>query len=115
MKTMKATGEFYYYVMPLADDAKGSATVRLPEQYEPMTLERHLERRGLLPIDEVLRIAQDLLSALSRLHDAGGVHCDVKPANVLMMQGAWVLGDPGLMCASDSPSFECGTPGFWPP
>ena len=108
-------GEFYYYIMPLADDAKGSATLRSPEHYEPMTLERYLARQGRLAIDEVLAIARNLLLALEKLHEAGGIHRDVKPANILRTGGEWRLSDQGLMSDSEAQTSLCGTRAFWPP
>uniref|UniRef100_A0A0G4HHK2 Protein kinase domain-containing protein n=1 Tax=Chromera velia CCMP2878 TaxID=1169474 RepID=A0A0G4HHK2_9ALVE len=43
---------------------------------------------------EGLRLAEDLLSALSFLHHGGKVHCDVKPKNVFLTAGGrGVLGD----------------------
>jgi serine/threonine protein kinase len=106
---------FYYYVMPLADDVKGTAVLRSPEQYEAATLERHRADRGCLPVAEVLTVAEHLLSALERLHEGGVVHCDVKPANVLRLGGTWRLGDLGLMTAGERLRPDRGTPAFWPP
>lgn len=107
--------EHYYYVMPLADDAKGSSPLLDPNQYEPLTLKLYLKRRGPLPIDELLTIARDLLPGLDHLHAGGAVHCDVKPGNILRMGDAWCLGDHGLMVQSESVVPGRGTKGFWPP
>ncbi|GEM_PF-2262246 len=109
------SGEFYYYVMPLADDAKQSSTQWLPEDYEPLTLWRYLLWHGRLPIEEVLSIVSCLLNGLERLHGAGGVHCDVKPENVMRFEGVWKLGDPGLLSSTEKLSTTRGTFRFWPP
>jgi eukaryotic-like serine/threonine-protein kinase len=38
--------------------------------------------RGAVPIDETIRIAQQLAAALEAAHDQGIVHRDLKPANI---------------------------------
>src|SRR5262249_37811527 len=106
---------FFYYVMPLADDLKGTAAVRVPEQDEPLALQRYLAARGRLPLDEVLTVAEHLLAALAPLHAGGLIHCDVKPGNVLRLRGTWRLGDLGLMTAGERLQPNRGTQVFWPP
>uniref|UniRef100_A0A0G4GAC5 Protein kinase domain-containing protein n=1 Tax=Chromera velia CCMP2878 TaxID=1169474 RepID=A0A0G4GAC5_9ALVE len=51
-----------------------------------------------------LRLAEDLLSALSFLHNKGKVHCDVKPQNLFLTErGRGVLGDfDGIKEASEN-------------
>jgi hypothetical protein len=109
-------GRHVYYVMPPADEAKGTALVWEMEDYEPVTLQRLLRYgQAPLPLDQVLAIADQLLAALAHLHQAGLIHKDVKPANVLRIKGVWQLGDMGLLAHSDRKSIDAGTPGFRPP
>lgn len=105
----------YYYVMPLADDAKGASTLRDPQRYEPMTLDRYLKWKGHLPVDEVASIADGLLAALGTLHSTGATHRDVKPANVLRVGGRWRLADVGLMSSIERVAGDRGTIAYWPP
>lgn len=107
--------DYYYYVMPLAEDATSTSPVLDPNQYEAMTLHRYLARLAPLPIDEVLAIAGDLIDGLDHLHSMGAAHCDVKPGNVMRMTGSWRLGDHGLMIRSENVSPSRGTMKFWPP
>lgn len=53
------------------------------ELVEGESLDRRLER-GTLPVEELLRIAGALASALAEAHQRGVVHRDIKPANVML-------------------------------
>ena len=46
--------------------------------------------RGPIPPNEALEIAQQIASALSVAHDAGIVHCDIKPENVMLRPDGYV-------------------------
>jgi eukaryotic-like serine/threonine-protein kinase len=67
-------------------------------EYVPsVNLQRTVHERGPLPPAEVARIGLALLEALVAAHDAGVLHRDVKPDNVLLCDdGRVVLGDFGL-------------------
>jgi len=108
------TPDAFYYVMELADDARGSG-LHDPAGYQPMTLSEECQRRGRLPVAEAVGIALHILDGLAGLHAAGLLHRDVKPANVMLHQGRWKLGDLGLL--TDHSRTEVGgcTPDYAPP
>jgi serine/threonine-protein kinase len=54
------------------------------ERLNGETLEQLLEREGYLPMDEVGRIADEILQALVVAHGAGIVHRDLSPSNVFL-------------------------------
>lgn len=61
-------------------------------------------QRGALPAPFVAKIAEQLLSALETAHQAGIVHRDVKPANVMVAPNGRVkLADFGIAQAREDP------------
>ena len=48
------------------------------------TLEEHLDRRGALPIEEIVAILGPVLEAVHQVHEAGIVHRDLKPSNIFL-------------------------------
>lgn len=99
-----------YYVMPLADNAFESGVVDV-DTYEPLTLDGYVVRQGQIPAGEVLELAAGLLEGLEQLHHQGAVHHDVKPANILRVDGKWRLADPGLLSSWRRDS-TAGTEGY---
>lgn len=89
----------------------------LPSQ----SLSTALKERGSLPVDEVIGIGCQLVSALAAAHLAGIIHRDVKPGNVLLGEDGTVkvtdfgisraIGDVTLTATGEI----AGTPAFLAP
>jgi tetratricopeptide (TPR) repeat protein len=127
---------YFYYVMELADaaqvpgaecqvsghDARREETTRLspdtshlsPGTYVPHTLRADLER-GRLTAARVLEIGLALSEALGHLHRNGLVHRDVKPSNVIFVNGRPKLADIGLVTDASDRCSIVGTEGYLPP
>jgi len=105
---------YFYYVMELADDVASGPAIN-PDHYEPRTLADDIVKRGRLPFEECLSIGLALTSALAHLHRRGLVHRDVKPSNVIFVNGVPELADIGLVTDMDEARTYVGTEGFIPP
>jgi serine/threonine protein kinase len=84
------------------------------------SLAQLVERNGPLPLDKVLRILREGLSALAHAHGFGLVHRDIKPENLLIARdGSLQITDFGLALALrqkfGGATSQSGTPQFASP
>ena len=56
------------------------------EFLQGLTLQQLVERDGALSPDRAVRILRQVCGALSEAHGLGVIHCDVKPANIIIGQ-----------------------------
>ncbi len=101
-------------VMELAD-AQASGGQINPDQYPPRTLKSDLLFHGRLPFEECVRIGLALATALENLHGNGLAHRDVKPSNIIFVNGVPKLADIGLVAAVEATRSYVGTEGFAAP
>ncbi|HKQ50370.1 MAG TPA: protein kinase [Phycisphaerae bacterium] len=100
-----------YYVMEIADHVRGAQPHR-PQDYEPHTLSAAI-RKERLPVEKAVGFAQQLLEAIEHLHESGIHHRDIKPGNILFVEGVLKLADVGLVGEASDESI--GTSGYLPP
>jgi serine/threonine protein kinase len=84
------------------------------------SLAQLVEREGPLPVDRVLRLLREALSALAHAHGSGLVHRDIKPENMLIdLTGSLQITDFGLALAIRrnfaGATSQSGTPQFASP
>ncbi len=108
------TGDFFYCVMELADDVATGPHIN-PDRYQPRTLACDLSTRRRRPVGECIRVGVPIASALGFLHRQGLIHRDVKPANIIFINGFPKLVDAGLVTEMFKPSSHVGTEGYIPP
>src|SRR6266849_2232649 len=99
---------FVYYVMPYVDGE---------------SLRDRLRPENQLVIEDAVRIASEVASALSHAHSNDVVHRDIKPENILLSGGEAVVADFGIAGAIDAAAgrnltetgIALGTPGYMSP
>jgi len=106
---------FYYYVMELGDDVVTGQEIN-PIEYEPRTLraDNHQGPGVQWDTNDCIDVGLRLAEALDHLHERGLAHRDVKPSNVIFVNGRAKLADIGLVAARGQRTFV-GTEGFVPP
>jgi CHASE2 domain-containing sensor protein len=110
---------YFYYVMELGDPLK-PGWEREPSTYKPRDLvsERARSHGRRLPVRECVRIGLALSDALDFIHRQGLTHRDIKPQNIIFVNGHPKLADLGLITEIRPPDQErtlVGTPGYMPP
>ena len=109
IRYVEISGERICYTMDAADDLNHGAGDYLPD-----TLANRLNRSGRLDGNELTAMLNGLLDGLEELHKKGLVHRDIKPDNILWVNGRATLADAGLI-ANNGANSLCGTPGFLSP
>ncbi len=99
---------FLFYVMPLI---------------EGESLRDRLNREHQLSVEDAVRLAKEIGSALDYAHRHGVIHRDIKPENILLHDGAALVADFGIALAVShagghrmtETGLSLGTPGYMSP
>jgi tetratricopeptide (TPR) repeat protein len=112
------------HILPLLDSGEADGFLYFVMPYVAgESLRARLDREGPLPIDEALRIAEQVASALEHAHSHEVIHRDIKPENILLHEGEAMVADFGIAVAVSVAGGErltetgiaVGTPAFMSP
>ena len=88
------------HILPLHDSGEADGFLFYVMPYlEGETLRDRIDRERQLPVDEAVRIATAVASALDHAHRNKVIHRDIKPANILLQDGQPVVADFGIALA----------------
>jgi len=112
------------HILPVHDsgEVEGRLWYTMPF-VEGESLRQRLSRERQLPLDQALRIATQVLSALGYAHARGVIHRDIKPENILLEGDQAVVADFGVARAIDvagqdrltETGLALGTPAYMSP
>lgn len=109
---------YFYYIMELGDSI-ASGWEKEPARYRPRDLNAELTRAPgkRLPISQCVSIGMAVSTTLELLHQQGVTHRDIKPQNILYVNGHPKLADLGLITdiRASAQRTLVGTPGYMPP
>ena len=112
------------HILPLHDSGEVDSTVFYVMPFvDGETLRDRLSREKQLPVDDAVRIAREVASALDYAHRRGIIHRDIKPENILLHEGQALVADFGIALAAGAVSetrmtetgFSLGTPDYMSP
>jgi Tol biopolymer transport system component/tRNA A-37 threonylcarbamoyl transferase component Bud32 len=88
------------HILPLFDSGAAESFLFYVMPYvEGESLRDRITREKQLPVDEAVRVATQVLSAIDYAHRHGVVHRDIKPENILLHDGSALVADFGIALA----------------
>ncbi len=112
------------HILPLFDSGEAEGFLYYVMPYvEGESLRDRISREKQLPVDEAVRLAVEVASALDYAHRHGVVHRDIKPENILLHDGRALVADFGIALAASKASgarmtetgMSLGTPQYMSP
>jgi len=85
------------HILPLHDSGQAESLLYYVMPYVTgESLRQRMNRENQLPLEDALRIAEQIADALQYAHAEGVVHRDMKPENVLFQAGHALVADFGI-------------------
>ena len=88
------------HILPLYDSGSADGLLFYVMPFvQGESLRDRLNREKQLPIEEAVRLAKEVASALDYAHRQGVIHRDIKPENILLQDGTALVTDFGIALA----------------
>ncbi len=102
LSEIKTTANLQHaHILSLFDSGEADGLVFYVMPYvEGESLRDRLNREKQLPVEDAVRIAREVASALDYAHRRGVVHRDIKPENILLHEGQAQVADFGIALAA---------------
>jgi serine/threonine protein kinase/Tol biopolymer transport system component len=124
LSEIKTTANLQHpHILPLFDSGVADSFLFYVMPYvEGISLRDRMTREKQLPINEAVRIAGEIASALDYAHRQGVIHRDIKPENILLHDGSALVADFGIALAASKAGtrmtetgMSLGTPQYMSP
>jgi serine/threonine-protein kinase len=122
---IKTTAKLQHpHILPLLDSGEAGGLLYYVMPYVAgESLRSRLERETQLAVDDAVRIAREVASALDYAHRHGVVHRDIKPENILIHEDQALVADFGIALAVSAAGgprmtqtgLSLGTPAYMAP
>ena len=122
---IKTTAKLHHpHILPLLDSGEANGLLYYVMPYVAgESLRVQLERETQLAVDDAVRIAREVASALDYAHRHGVVHRDIKPENILIHENQALVADFGIALAVSAAGgprmtqtgLSLGTPAYMAP
>ena len=122
---IKTTAKLQHpHILPLLDSGEASGLLYYVMPYVAgESLRTRLDRETQLAVDDAVRIAREVASALDYAHRQGVVHRDIKPENILIHEDQALVADFGIALAVSAAGgprmtqtgLSLGTPAYMAP
>ena len=98
---IKTTAKLQHpHILPLLDSGEADGLLFYVMPYiAGESLRNRLERETQLAVDDAVRIAREVASAIESAHKHGVVHRDIKPENILLHEDQALVADFGIALA----------------
>ena len=122
---IKTTAKLQHpHILPLLDSGEADSLLYYVMPFvSGESLRNRLDRETQLAVDDSVRIAREVLSALESAHKHGVVHRDIKPENILLHEDQALVADFGIALAVSAAGgarmtqtgLSLGTPAYMAP